>query len=241
MPATDHYRRLERVGPVEQTPTGLLAPLDGERLRIDVVRPDVLRLAISRGGVFDEAPTAAVCVDPLAEPGSFELERGEGVVRLRTDALVLELGRDPFRVDVRRPDGTAVVETAVDDAGRPWAYATLNDAFVVRRRIRQEDAVYGLGEKGGPHDRRRRDFTLWNTDVLDPYSAREFTAGREPGDPRGDRTSPEYDPYYVSIPFFTHHSLPGGQVGGSFVDNSYRGHYDFSAPEEYALHFAGGQ
>ena len=33
-----------------------------------MVRPDVVRIKISRGGVFDETPTYAVCVDPLAEP-----------------------------------------------------------------------------------------------------------------------------------------------------------------------------
>ena len=39
----------------------------GERLRIDVVREDVVRVKISRGGEFDETPTYAVCVDPLAD------------------------------------------------------------------------------------------------------------------------------------------------------------------------------
>ena len=238
----EHHLPVGRAEHVERTPHGLEAVLGRERLRVHVVRPDVLRLAVSRGGAFDEAPTAAVCVDPLAMHAPFELERDDpgGRVLLRTEALVLTLGLDPFSLEVHRPDGSVVLETALDAQGRPWAYATLNDAFVVRRRMRPEDAVYGLGEKGGRLDRRRRDFTMWNTDVLDPVASREFTAGRSADDPRADRTSPEYDPYYVNIPFFLHHSLPSGAVSGSFVDNAYRGTYDFTDPEELSFCFAGG-
>jgi alpha-glucosidase len=238
---TDHYLRFERVDAVEDTDRGLLASLHGERLRLDLVAADVVRVKISRGGTFDEAPTFAVCADALGEPVDFAVERGDGVVRLRTAALVASLSLDPFRLDVHRPDGTPVVETARDEEGRYWPYATLNDAFTVRRRCRPEDPIYGLGEKTGPHNRRRRDFTLWNTDVLDPHATTEFTAGRDTDDPRTDVTSTEFDPYYVSVPFFHHQAHATGAVAGSFVDNGYRAEYAFSRPEEYRFHFAGGQ
>jgi alpha-glucosidase len=122
-----------------------------------------------------------------------------------------------------------------------WTYATLNDAWTVRRRCRREDAIFGLGEKSGRHNRKGRDFTLWNTDVLNPYAALEFTAGKAPGDPRGDRTSTGFDPFYVSIPFFYHQTYPAGTMAASFVDNGYRGSYEFSQPEEYRISFRGGQ
>ncbi|MDF2092139.1 glycoside hydrolase family 31 protein [Knoellia sp. 3-2P3] len=238
---TDGYRRFERVDDVSETATGLLARVHGEQLRIDVVRDDVARVKISRGGVFDESPTYAVCVDPLAQPPVFSVERGDGVVRLRAAAMVVSLWLDPFRVDVHRPDGTPVVETAQDGEGRYWAYATLNDAFTVRRRCRQEDALYGLGEKTGRQNRKGRDFTLWNTDVLNPSATAEFRSGLDPDDPRADRTSTEFDPYYVSIPFFYHHIYPSGAMSGSFVDNGYRAAYEFAHRDEYRFHFAGGQ
>jgi len=238
---TDTYRRFERVESVEETPHGVLASLHGERLRLDVIRADTVRVKISRGGVFDEEPTFAVCVDPLSEATPFTMERDDEAVRVRTADLVVTLWLDPFRLDVHRTDGTAVVETAQDSEGRYWAYATLNDAFTVRRRCRQEDAVYGLGEKTGHHNRKGRDFTLWNTDVLSPDATREFTGRWPEGDPRGERTSTGFDPYYVSIPFFYHQSYPAGTMSGSFVDNGYRGAYEFSQPEEYRIHFAGGQ
>jgi alpha-glucosidase len=238
---TDHFVRLERVRSITATERGLLAALDDEQLRVDVVRADVVRVSISRGGAFDDAATFAVCVDPLAERVAFDVEHDDGVVRLRTAALVVSIGLDPFRLDVHRPDGTPVVESAQDADGRSWAYARLNDAFTVRRRCRPEDAFYGLGEKTGRHNRRGRDFTLWNTDVLDPHAAAEFIAGRPADDPRSDRTSTGFDPYYVSIPFVHHHAQPSGAVAGSFVDNGYRATYELSHAEEYRIHFAGGQ
>jgi alpha-glucosidase len=238
---TEGYLRFPRVETVEATDRGLTATLGSERLRVDVVRSDVVRLAISRGGVFDEAPTFAVCVDPLGEPVDVAVELAPDVARVRTAALVVSVWLDPFRIDVHRPDGTPVIETAADEKGRYWAHATLNDAFTLRRVCAPDDPVYGLGEKSGRLNRRGRDFTLWNTDVLDPYASREFTAGRPASDPRADRTSTEYDPYYVNIPFFHHLSHASGAVAASFIDNGYRGQYDFSRPAEYRIHFEGGQ
>jgi alpha-glucosidase len=238
---TANYVRFERVTSVTEAERGLLAELHGEQLRIDVVREDLVRVKLSRGGVFDESPTFAVSVGPLANDVEVAFERSDDVVRLRTSALVVSLGLNPFRLDVHRADGSPVVETMQDPDGGYWTYATLNDAFTFRRRCRQEDAIYGLGEKTGHHNRKGRDFALWNTDVLNPDATREFTAGRPRDDPRSDRMSVEFDPYYVSVPFFYHQSYPRGTMAASFVDNGYRGAYEFSHPEEYRIHFSGGQ
>ncbi|HEY5154883.1 MAG TPA: TIM-barrel domain-containing protein, partial [Acidimicrobiales bacterium] len=238
--STENFLRFERASAVEATDRGLAAQVHGERLRVDLVRADIVRVKISRGGTFDEAPTFAVCVDPVGSELDFTVEHADGVVRLHTTELVVSLWLDPFRLDVHRIDGSAVIETA-DDHGLFWGYATLNDAFTLRRRCRPEDAIYGLGEKSGHQNRRGRDFTLWNTDVLDPHATREFTAGRPGSDPRSDRTSTEFDPHYVSIPFFYHQSFRTGQMAASFVDNGYRGHYDFTGSSEYRIQFDGGQ
>ena len=187
MIATDHYIRYQLVDSVEPTTTGLLAQLHHEQLKIDVIASDLVRIKISRGAEFDENPTFAVCVDPLADPASFEIARDEDRVRLVTADLVVSLWLDPFRIDVHRRDGSVVIETAKDEDGNYWAYATLNDAWTVRRTIRQEDAIFGLGEKSGRHNRRGRDFTMWNVDVLSPSETAEFTTGKAPDDPRGDR------------------------------------------------------
>src|SRR5437868_12058852 len=122
MPDTDGYLRFERVTSVAGTQRGLLAELHGERLRIDMVRADVVRIKISRGGGFDESPTFAVCVDPVSEDVDFTIERTDELVRLRTSALAFSLWLDPFRLDVHRADGSPVVETAADADGCYCAY-----------------------------------------------------------------------------------------------------------------------
>lgn len=241
MPDTDHFIRFERVTSVEQTERGVLAEVHTERLRIDVVSDDVVRIKMSRGGVFDDNPTYAVCVDPLDGMVDLRFEQDHDRVRLVTSALVVSLWLDPFRIDVHRTDGTPVIESAADSDGRYWTYATLNDAFTLRRRCGGADSIFGLGEKGGRHNRKGRDFTLWNTDVLGPVDPALVPDGVEPGDPRLDQKSPEFDPYYVSVPFFYHQGYPGGQMAGSFVDNGYRGSYEFGRSHEYRITFAGGQ
>ena len=241
---TDHYIRFSRVDEVVETPTGMTARLHGEQLRVEVVRPDLVRFSMSRAGAFDEQPTHAVSADlgrALRQAqGTFTVEVDEDVARLTTSALMVTLGLDPFRVDVHRTDGSVVLETAVDDEGRPWAYATLNDSFTFRRTCRPEDAVYGLGEKSGRHNRKGRDFTGWNTDVLNPSEAREFVESHPVDDPRHDQKSVEFDPYYASIPFYYHLRHPVGDTSGSFLDNGYRTHFDFTAPHELRVHAAGG-
>jgi alpha-glucosidase len=238
---TDNYVRFETVNSVAETDRGLLAELHDEQLRIDLIRDDLVRFKISRARHFDEAPTFAVCADPLENPVEFRVERDAGQLRLVTSDMVVSLGLQPFRLDVHRSDGTAVIETAADPEGRHWAYATLNDAFTVRRRCRLEDAIFGLGEKTGRQNRKGRDFVMYNADVLNPDAAAEFIAGKAAGDPRGDPTSVDYDPYYVSIPFFYHQNYPDGRMAASFVDNGYRASYEFSEPNEYRMSFRGGQ
>ncbi|WP_454293894.1 TIM-barrel domain-containing protein [Salana multivorans] len=242
----DHDIPLTQLTSVRATESGLAAELSGEPFRIDVLRPDVVRFKIGRGGVFDESPTHAVVADLNELRPAFGVvidddANGDARATLTTDALVVTVRTSPFGIDVHRPDGSVVLETAHDLRGGFATYATLNDAFTFARRRRPDDAFFGLGEKTGRGNRSGRDFTLWNIDVLNPTSAGEFTATRDAADPRADRTSTEFDPYYVSIPFFYHRDAATGAMSGSFVDNGYRGHVDFSASDHYRVSFDGGQ
>jgi alpha-glucosidase len=179
---TDNYIRFTRVDAVAETATGVLADLHREQLRIDVVRPDVVRIKISRGGEFDESPTYAVCIDPLADPVPFRVERDDDQLRVITDACTVTLGLDPFRIDVHRADGTPVVETAQDDRRRVLGVRDLNDSFTLRRRCRQEDAIFGWVRSRSAQPQGPR-LHLWNTDVLSPFETLEFTRDLAADDP----------------------------------------------------------
>ncbi|MFT3943000.1 MAG: glycoside hydrolase family 31 protein [Ancrocorticia sp.] len=252
----DNYVRYTQLHSVHETPTGILGELHGEFFRIDVIRGDVLRFKISRGGVFDEEPTYAVSADLGELTADFSAEISDERAVVTTSSLVATVGLDPFRVDVHRTDGTPVFETAPrkvavfgtslsETAGSGTdgflTYATLNDAFTFSRRRNPSDAIFGLGEKTGAGNRSGRDFTLWNVDVLNPTASGEFASTHTSDDPRSNNRSTEFDPYYMSIPFFYHRDAATGAMSGSFVDNGYRAAYDFSLRGRFEVHFSGGQ
>ncbi|MFM6967264.1 MAG: TIM-barrel domain-containing protein, partial [Rhodoluna sp.] len=230
----------------ESTKTGLLAQLDEEQLKVDVIKDDLMRIGISRGRKFDERPTFALAIDPLADKTdgsapSFEVIDSNDKIQVRTAAMTVEIVKQPFALNAYRADGSTIFESAHDRDGDSEAYAVLNDTFVLRRKIGKLDPIYGLGEKTGAFNRRGRDFTLWNVDVLNPTSSGEFTAAQPETDPRSDNTSTEFDPYYMSIPFFYHQDAETSAIAGSFIDNGYRGFYDFTGNDSYQISFAGGQ
>jgi len=237
---TDNYATFSRAHSVAKGKNGLEATLDNERLRIDVLAPDCVRIKISRGGVFDEKPSYALAEEPSPMTKGFKVSSSAETSTLETDALRVVVTHEPFALDVYRADGSVVFES-VRDAKGAWSYGHENDSFVIRRKLARNDPIYGLGEKTGSFNRRGRDFTLWNTDVLNPTASGEFTEQYQSGDPRADNTSTEFDPYYVSIPFFYHQDAASGHISASFVDNPYRGFYDFTADDEIKIQFSGGQ
>lgn len=246
---TEKVHFYQSLGPSTLQPRGFEAALEHERLRVEVLKPDLLRVSISRAGRFPESPSSAVCV-PLDEIPAcpFHVEETDDAVTLTTEALTLVIRRAPFALRVTRRDGSLVLNTAVDAAtGQSRAYGELNNRFVVTRTCAREDAFYGLGEKTGSFNRQGRAFTLWNTDVHNGGSTEQFTRERPAGDPRKNPSSTEFDPYYVSIPFFYHHpAIPtpscaaSAPMAGFFVDNPWRGEFEFTTRTTYRFEFHGG-
>jgi alpha-glucosidase len=238
---TEHYLHFENATDIRRSTSGLEATLGREKLRIDLIKDDVIRIKISRGGKFDERPSEAVAAEPELGLVSYDWIESAAGATITTSALRVQVAASPFSIDVHRTDGSVVFESARDGKGRPQSYSTLNDAFAIRRKVSAGDPIYGLGEKTGSFNRRGRDFTLWNTDVLNPTASGEFTADRDSNDLRADCTSTEFDPYYMSIPFFYHQDAASSKISGSFIDNPYRAFYDFTADNEILIHFSGGQ
>ncbi len=234
------YVPLGNVDWIERTERGLLLGVGGEKVRVDVLFPDVLRLKISQGGTFDESPTFAACFEMPAPP-PFEVKDGPDAIVVETARMRLHVSKRPFAMDAYRDDGSVIFEDHRDEAGIPCGYLQLNDAFVVTRRMAQRDAIYGLGEKTGTFDRRGRNYVLWNTDILQPnvlvqnhlYETDLTLSGK----------SPSFDPYYASIPLFYHCQSTDdtAAVAGFFVDNGYKGNFEFSADHYYRYAFSGGQ
>ncbi len=233
-----HHRGLGAVRRVVRDARGLLLELDEERFRAEVLRGDVLRLKISHGGRFDEAPTHAACFDPLSA-APFEVFEDAERVELRTAELCLFVYKSDFSFDVVRVDGSVVLESARSDGGRALGFGQLNDSFVLRRKTAQYDSFYGLGERTGPFDRRGQRYALWNVDVLAPDVIKQNRLSEKDPDLSGKST--RFDPYYTTIPFF-YHARAGTPfaMAGFFIDNGYKGNVEFGR-EEILIYFAGGQ
>ena len=232
---------LRNVTQIQRTEVGFDAALDHEILRVEVIKPDLLRMRISRGRSFDDSPSYALAIEPLADAKrlghdqSFELSVSDALVSLSTSAVQLEVYTQEFGFSLSRTDGSVVAKSY--GAG----YRILNNDWSISRVAGLKDPIYGLGEKTGKQNRRGRDFHLWNTDVLNPNASGEFAKAHPGTHPRADNTSVEFDPYYVSIPFFYHQDADTGAVAASFIDNGYRAHYDFSPAAHYDISFTGGQ
>ncbi len=235
----EHFSPLGRVGPLTRLAQGFALEVGEERFKVEVVRSDILRLAVSRAGAWDERPTFATAFEaPRGVRWDFEENRSRAT--LTTDELELCVERDEFHFEVRRRDGTHVVRSARDVSGRSLAYQELNDAFALVRAAAADDPILGLGEKTGPFNRRGQSYTLFNVDVLSPNVHRHhrLIGSEEPPDPEGT----DFDPYYASIPFYLHGAPAAGTLAfaGSFFDNGWLARFDFEAQDALEIQFAGG-
>jgi alpha-glucosidase len=236
-----YYAPLGNASALSRIERGIVLNVGEERLRVEVIRADVLKLAISQAGRFDEQPTFAVAGVPT-ESVSFEIEDNADSVTLRTSALRLVITKRAFGLAAYRSDGSVIFEDEKDDNGASRGFLQLNDCFLVSRTMGQHDPVYGLGQKTGPSNRRGRKLVLWNTDILAPEVLKQQRVFEADVTLLGK--DPKFDPYYTSIPFFYHARLSAdgdAKVAGFFVDNSYKASFDFSEKNRYRYLFCGGQ
>lgn len=231
------FRR--EVGAITPSERGIILSLGAERLHIDAIRPDIVRMAISRQGQLADRPTPAVSA-ALPAPPFFEVTETDTAVSFATAEVQLRIERAGGHIDASRPGGAPLFRTARDASAASLGYGTMNDEFIVVREREREDLILGLGQKAGAFNRNGRSFLLWNTDVLGINNPRvmrhwPFDESRlkEPSDIN-------FDPYYMSIPFFYRVDAETGEACGHFIDNSYPAYFDFSADGHYYMHFSGG-
>lgn len=231
-----NFQYICTVDGLERLTNGVDLLVDGEHLRIEFMREDVLRLKMTRGGQWDTRERLAI--DPAFCPKNCPVQLVEDgmTLTLSSAQINVHVCKAPFHLEARRTDGSLLFSGKRDDQGKSLFYGELNDDFVVNRTYLPGDAIYGLGEKTGRGNRRGRSFILWNTDVLNPNATGDFNKGAgDVNDPR----SASFDPYYISIPFF-YHRTTDGHVAGFFVDNAFQGDFEFMDGWDYRFRFHGG-
>jgi alpha-glucosidase len=170
---------------------------------VTVLSPDVVRVRFSPTAALGRDHSYAVVTRELGDRAArFDLRPDRSVIA--TASLTVTVHHDPFRLAFANAAGESLDE---DDPVRGTASA--GTAVRVWKRLREDEHVYGFGEKGGRLDKRGpymggSSYAMWNSDT---YAYGEDT-----------------DPLYVTVPFFM--VLRKGQAHGIFLDNTFRTSFD---------------
>lgn len=133
----------------------------GGRVAVDVGGGRLVRLRVSHAAAFCALPSYAVIKDRWPDV-KVEHSEKDGVYTFQTDALEISLRLDPFWFQVREKQfGRVCFETAENGLGFS------GEATVLRRKLSEEEALYGFGEHGESFNRNPGRYRFWNTD--DPF------------------------------------------------------------------------
>ncbi|MCU1246260.1 MAG: Alpha-glucosidase [Acidobacteria bacterium] len=180
---------------------------------ITALSPEVIRVRISHGGEPRDQSYAVIRRD-FGDPGAtFAIDAARSSISTR--ALRVSIQHAPFRIAFATSSGQSLDE---DDPQHGVAFA--GSASRLWKRLRDDEHVYALGEKGGPLDKRGwklggYSFTMWNSDTFG-YDA-------------------STDPLYVSVPFYI--VMRKGVAFGVFLDNTYRSNFDIGHQTQGLLSF----
>ena len=175
-------------GPVRRTENGFRTEGPVSRFEVVCYAPDIIQVVKSPiVGETDLTPTASVCMK--AGKVRFSVDELEnGVVRLTTDSLRVELDPAQSVYSFFRADGTPLLREQPEQASRK----EIHQAFL----LDADEAIYGLGQhKGEGLNQRRKNYHLENVNTeiaiplfhsvkgyavyWDNYSPTEFRSGED--------------------------------------------------------------
>ena len=181
---------------------------------ITPVTADIIRVRVMPGGESSRDHSYAIINRPGADANAtFSVEAAASIIT--TTTLRVTIQHSPFRIGFATRDGESL---DADDPERGIAIS--GKASRVWKRLRDDEAVYGLGEKNGSLNKRGwklggYNFTMWNSDTF-AYDA-------------------STDPLYASVPFYM--VLRKGVAHGIFLDNTFRSNFDIGHQSEGLLSF----
>jgi alpha-glucosidase len=181
---------------------------------VTVLSPDVIRVRVSPGLEGRDHSYAVVNRNLGDAAASVSSDATHSTITTAT--LRVAIQHAPFRIAFATRDGGVSLDE--DDPRRGTAIS--GSEVRVWKRLRDDEHVYGLGEKGGPLDKRGSKLggysvTNWNSDTFG-YDA-------------------STDPLYVSVPFYI--DLRKGVAYGVFLDNTWRSNFDIGHQTQGVLSF----
>jgi alpha-glucosidase len=181
---------------------------------VTAAAPDIVRVRYSPSRELGRDHSYAIVNRALGDP-RVDVRIGNRQSQIVTPVLTVSIQHAPFRVSVADASGQ---ELDADDPERGIAYS--GRAVRVWKRLRDDEQIYGFGEKTGRLNKRGRQlggysYTMWNSDT---YAYENDT-----------------DPIYVSIPFYL--VLRGGRSHGIFFDNTFRSNFDVGHTSQGLMSF----
>jgi alpha-glucosidase len=208
------WQHLGKVQRVERLKDGVDLTAGAAKVRVTVFRDGIFRVRVAPDGSFPKDFSWALIESP--EPPAVKIEENQKEVRIISGNVVASIQRAPLLINFSDAAGTVYL---ADQPDLPMAW---NGKRVhIWKKMPTDENYYGLGDKGGPMNRRNRSFTNWNTDE---FGWQEST-----------------DPLYKTIPFFI--GLRNGAAYGLFFDNTYRSVFDFGkeSPDYFSFGAEGGE
>jgi alpha-glucosidase len=179
--------------------------------RVELLDDDLVRVRVSTTGVFSTQTSGAVASTGLNSPTVRVSDSSTAtfIVSSRTQVAIL---KTPFRVLIYRSDGSL----ASGDLPNAIFWDPSSGLILNQKYAPADEHYFGLGERGGPVDRRGRTITMFNVDW----------AGYGEFD----------DPLYISVPFF--YGLRQGLAYGLFFDNPAIPSFDMDSKNTGVLQFS---
>lgn len=186
----------------------------GGRFQLDFFADDIVRIRVSADGVFHNRPTGAL-VDTAKQATDGQIFDVGANIFFKSSKMTIQIVKSPLRLVIWRADGTLV--SVFQENGLLWDRAT---GVTLARSIALPGEHYlGLGERGGPIDRRGRSVSMRNTDWAASTSLS--------------------DPLYISTPFF--YALHDGKASGVYVDSGATPFFEFDKAGDGSLSFGVAQ
>ena len=191
---------------------------------VSAVAQDIVRVRFSPASAkatagrlpltFGRDHSYAIVNRELGDPRA-TVKSGSRESQITTPALTVTIRHRPFRVSIADASGN---DLDADDPAHGMAFS--GRTVRVWKRLREDEQVYGFGEKTGRLNKRGRQqggysYTMWNSDT---YAYDNDT-----------------DPIYVSIPFYM--VLRNGRAHGVFFDNTFRSNFDIGRTSQGLLSF----
>jgi alpha-glucosidase len=188
---------------------------DHSQVRFQVLSPDLVRVRASFGKPLPERDHSWAIAKTAWDTPKWTLKEAAGLLVITTDELEVVIHRSPLTVEFR----DAKSHKLINADERPIMYDPASGKVAAFRTLGFEEHIYGLGEKAARLDKRRAQFTMWNSDTP---AYKEGT-----------------DPIYQDIPFYL--GWQDGTAYGIFFDNSFRTNFDFGMSlQEYSAFSADG-